>query len=400
MSDVDKLQNKLERGELLLPDPERLNVVDLSRALNRLAGGDAYPLSRGSARIVDLVGQSDHLIFILADGLGLNLIEKLPDRSFLARHLVAELRSIFPSTTASVLTTFATGAWPAQHGVTGQWTHLAEIRGAAALLPFAARSGGRLLLHLGVTVEGAFPVPASMSALSRDVLALLPSRIVSSVSSAYFSGQQARIGYESLADVVRFIVARVADATAPTYTYLYSPRIDTECHYLGLGHPDVLAIVNELSRIVEQLANGLKGRARIVVAADHGMLDAPVSARHGFKPSADIFDALRFGPSGDDRVLYFHLREGADERFRRRITAQYGDRFFVITIAEAEQLRLFGPDPIALNVRDRFGDLVMISSGEDMIEYAPGGHVGHRVDLNSFHSGLSPDEMRVPLIVI
>src|SRR5439155_16170752 len=115
----------------------------------------------------------------------------------------------------------------------------------------------------------------------RDVLTLLPSRIVSSVSSSYFSGTRARIGYESLADVVNFIVARVNYATTPTYTYLYSPRIDTEAHFLGVGHHDVRAIVNELSRVVEQLAGGLDGRARIVVAADHGMLDSPVSARNG-----------------------------------------------------------------------------------------------------------------------
>jgi hypothetical protein len=400
MSDFDRLREKFDRGELLRPDPESLNVVDLAQAMIQLAGGEIYPPSRGASRIVDLVGRFDHLIFILADGLGLNLIEQLPRHSFLSHHLAAEVRSIFPSTTATVLTTLATGAWPGQHGVTGQWTHLTEIRGAAALLPFAARSGGRMLLHLGVTVEGAFPVPSRMNGMSRDVLALLPSRIVSSVSSSYFSGSRARIGYESLADVVNFIVARVSHASSPTYTYLYSPRIDAEAHYLGAGHQDVLAIVNELSRIVEQLANGLNGRARIVVAADHGMLDSPVSARHGFKPSADIFDALRFGPSGDDRVLYFHLREGAEERFRRRVTAQYGDRFFVITVAEAEQAKLFGPDPITSNIRDRFGDLVMISSGVDMIEYAPGGHIGHRVDLNAFHSGLSPAEMRVPLIVI
>jgi hypothetical protein len=400
LSDLDNLLEKFDRGELLRPDPDRLNVVDLARALSQLAGDENGLPSPGTARIVDLVGPANHLIFILGDGLGLNLVEKLPDSSFFSRHLVAELRSIFPSTTATVLTTLATGAWPVEHGVTGQWTHLAEIRGAAALLPFAARSGGRLLSHLGVTVEGAFPIVSRMSGMSRDVLTLLPSHLISSVSATYFSGTRARIGYESLSDVVKLIVARVADATMPTYTYLYSPRIDSEEHFLGVGHPDVLALVNELSRVVEQLAHGLDGRARIVVAADHGMLDSPVSARNGFKPSADIFDALRFGPTGDDRVLYFHLREGAEERFRRRVKAQYRDRFYVITVAEAEQLQLFGPGPIAPNVRDRFGDLVMISSGVDMIEYAPGGHVGHRVDLNAFHSGLSPAEMLVPLIVI
>jgi hypothetical protein len=399
VSDLDLLLAAFDRGDLLRPDHAVPNVVDLARALATLAGAANVPETPGSDLIANLIGPSDHLVFVLADGLGMNLLARLPDTAFFSRHLVAELRSVFPSTTATVLTTFASGAWPSQHGVTGQWTHLTEIRGAAALLPFASRSGGHLLSHLGVTIEQAFPLPSVMKRMTRDVAALLPMSLVNSPSSAYFTGGRRRIGYESLATTVELILERIATAKSPTYTYLYSPRIDAEEHWQGVTNGDAIGVVNELNRVIERLANGLAGRGRIVVAADHGMLDVPVSARHGFKPSDDIFDALRFGPSGDDRVLYFHLRAGSEDRVRRRIKARYGDRFLLLTVAEAEGLHLFGPEPITPALRDRFGDLIMLSSGVDMVEYAPSGRVGHRVDLNAFHSGLSPAEMRVPLII-
>lgn len=400
MSDLEKLLEKFERGELLRPDPDLPNVVDLARALANLAGVELCETTPGVSKLRQIIGPSDHLVFVLADGLGLNLLDHLPPDSFLSSHVVTELRSIFPSTTAAVLTTYATGEWPNQHGVTGQWTHLPEIEGSAALLPFAARSGGRSLTQLGVTIDQAFPLPPLMSKMRRDVLALFPSRLVNSVTSVYFSGSQPRFGYETFSEAADVVLARINAAQAPTYTYLYTPWIDSETHWLGVKHDGVRGILSEVSRVIERLAVGLGGRGRIVLSADHGLLDASVSARFWIRPTGDFFSTLRFTPSGDDRVLYFHLHAGVEDRFRHWLKAQYDDRFLSITVSEAEQLQLFGPGPISPRVRERFGDLVLISSGSNVIEYVPKGRIGRRVDLNAFHSGLSPAEMRVPLIIV
>ncbi|HEX5415092.1 MAG TPA: alkaline phosphatase family protein, partial [Chloroflexota bacterium] len=367
--------------------------------LAHLADDASADLTPGALALANQIGDAEHLVFVLADGLGLNLLEGLPEANFLTEHRVGELRTVFPSTTATVLTTLATGAWPNQHGVTGQWTHLSEIRGAAAVLPFAARSGGHALGSLGVGVEQVFPLPPLLGRLRRDTLALFPSRLVNSVTSTYFSGGRPRYGYESLTEAVQTIVDRVRAARAPTYTYLYSPRIDTETHWLGVRHDGVRSAVHELNRCLVALAEGVAGRARVVVAADHGLLDAPVTARHWIKPTEQLISAVREPLSGDDRVLYFHVRDGAEDRLRAWLKAHYGDRFFLLSVAEAEDLQLFGPGPAAPAVRERFGDLLLLSTGVDVIEYVPTARIGRRVDLNAFHSGLSPAEMRVPLVV-
>ena len=90
-----------------------------------------------------LLGPSDHFIFILADGLGLDMVEELPPSTFLRRQLAREIRTVFPSSTAPALTAIATGAWPAQHGVTGWWTHLPELKAPGLLLPFVTRATGQ-----------------------------------------------------------------------------------------------------------------------------------------------------------------------------------------------------------------------------------------------------------------
>lgn len=399
MSDLDKLLARFETGVLLRPRPDVPNLVDLSRALAHLAGAPGIELTASARKLVELIGACDHLVFILADGLGMNLIEALPSTSFLATHLVAELRTVFPSTTAVALTTLATGAWPSQHGITGQWTHLPEIRNAGAVLPFTTRAGGHSLTTLGVTVEQAFPLASTMCAMRRDTLAVLPENVADSIFSAYFCGQRARCGYGTLAEAMRIVLARVRAAESPTYTYLYTPRIDLEVHRYGVDGPGAQAALQALDHALEHLATELGGRARIVLTADHGLLDTPVGARHLIRPTADLFDVLLFPPSGDARVMYLHLRDGAGDRLRRSFKERYGERFLLISIDEAEQLELFGPGPLSPQTRSRVGDLIAIASGADVIEYAPSWGTARLLSIASHHSGLTPTEMRIPLVL-
>lgn len=399
MSDIEQLVARFEAGDLLRPSCAVPNLVDLARALAWLAGAQHVELTEGAARLAELIGPCAHLVFILADGLGMNLVEALPSSAFLPRHLVAELRTVFPSSTAVALTTLATGAWPNRHGVTGQWTHLPEIRNAGALLPFTTRVGGQSLTELGITVEQAFPLPSLMCSARRDTLAVLPAPIADSLSSAYFSGRKARRGYGTLAEAMDIIIARVQEAEAPTYTYLYTPRVDLEAHRFGVKGPGVQAALLELERELERLAEGLRGRARIVLIADHGLLDTPVAQRHLMRPTADLFDVLQFPPSGDARVMYLHVRDGARERIRRSFKERYGDRFLVISVDEAETHELFGPGPIASRTRNRLGDLIVIASGAEVIEYAPTWGTARFLSIASHHSGLTPAEMRIPLVL-
>jgi predicted AlkP superfamily pyrophosphatase or phosphodiesterase len=400
MGDIDTLLTTFESGRLLRPSSTVPNLVDLARALAGLAGAHDEVATDGSSRLAGLIGAAEHLVFIVADGLGMMLMDELPASGFLPTHLVAELRTVFPSSSATALTTLATGAWPNTHGVTGQWTHLPEIGATADLLRFAARTGAKPLATLGVTVEQAFPSPALMRGVCRDTLALFPDQIVKSTSSAYLCGDHARQGYRTLAEAMEAIVTRVGAADAPTYTYLYTPWIDAEAHRYGSTHASVRTAAAALDWEVERLAARLGGRTRIVLSADHGLLDTPVVARHWLRPSADLFDLLRFPPSGDARVMYLHVREGAQDRLRRRFQERYGERFFVISVDEAEQVELFGPGPLAERARSRFGDVLVISGGADVIEYVPSGSIDRLLAITAHHSGLTPAEMQVPLVVV
>jgi len=69
---------------------------------------------------------------------------------------------------------------------------------------------------------------------------------------------------------------------------------------------------------------------------------------------------------------------------------------------DAERLRLFGPDDLTEECRHRVGDMVAISLGRDVMRYSrPEGNGPGDAFMRQIgqHSGLSPQEMLIPLIV-
>ena len=399
MSDVDSLLASFADGSLVSPSHQAFSIVDLSRAIAQLGGASDIEPTPGTRALADLIGPSEHLVFVIIDGLGKLMLEDMPRDSFLANHQGAELKTVFPSTSASALVSIATGEWPNRHAIMGWWTHLNEIGGAAVILQFVRRSDGRSLVDLGVSPGTAFPVPPLISRIPRDTLVALPERIADSVCSKYISGGRATFGYKSFREAVRTVAERVRGASSPTYTYLYTDRLDGAIHVHGSRHVEVRATLSHLDRHLERLWQQIGSRARMVVSSDHGFLDVPQGSIHQVRDSDLLIDLLKFPPSGDARVLYLHIRSGAEAGVRRLFQERFGSRFLLLTVDDAIALELFGPGPLSPTALSRVGDLIAISRGPDVIEYRPAGGVGRIMSQASHHSGLTPSEVLVPLVV-
>ncbi|MGC4070397.1 MAG: hypothetical protein QM784_38180 [Polyangiaceae bacterium] len=83
-----RIASAFARGVILPSDPEQSDLVHLTRALATLAGVSRFaPASRPVQRILDCVGSPQHVIFILLDGMGMNLMARLAPSSFPAVEL-------------------------------------------------------------------------------------------------------------------------------------------------------------------------------------------------------------------------------------------------------------------------------------------------------------------------
>lgn len=394
MSDVPRLLEAFAHGSLVRPDAAIPNTVDLARALASLCGVQGPECGTSAQGIADVIGEHAHIVFVLIDGLGMNLVEREAPDEFFRAHTVMELRSVFPSSTAPALTSIATGLWPAEHAVPGWWTYLPTYGLTATILPFVERFSKKDATMYGVTPDVAFPGAALGPRMARAQLRVMPKRIDGSVYSRYSSGDAPSFGYASLRAGVEAACAFIARGTGPTLTYLYAPFVDTAEHEHGIDSKAVGRALRLVRSRVEMLAERLQGRARIVLTADHGQIDVPAGQQTQLRDDDPLLRLLRVPPSCEPRTPAFHVAPGKHAEFERMFRERFGEQFALLTIDEADELRLFGSGPMSDETRRRLGDYVGIALRPNTVSLPV------ETPMIGFHGGLMADEVRVPLVVV
>jgi hypothetical protein len=113
-------------------------------------------------------------------------------------------------------------------------------------------------------------------------------------------------------------------------------------------------------------------------------------------PQEHLSVLLKTPPSGEPRAPTFHVVPGAQDEFAELFRERFGEQFALLSAAEVFDLGLLGPPPFSEAGRSRLGDFMALSAGYDALVYAT--DVG-MTQMIGFHGGLSPEEVRIPLIV-
>lgn len=390
-------------NELLHPiHPSVPNTVDLFRAL-RLISGDPGVLDEDdvSDHVLPLarqLGSAEHLVVVLADGLGMSLLEGLGEESLLRRFLLRELRAVYPSTTAVALTTIASAVWPYRHGITGWWTHLPVIGRTVAILPFTERGSGRSFHAYADSASEIIQVRSAWESSLRDVAIIIPPLIKPGSYNKWFHEGVRRVRRKPIAGVAGTVRRLVRSGRGPTLSYVYLPNVDHAAHHHGPRAPETLAAVAAVEKAVQDMRYGLPAGSRIVVTADHGHISTPWDKETVIGPDHSLMEVLSAPPSGDVRSIQFFVKSGYPREFPDRFHEALGaERFFLVSTDELIETKLLGPGVPEEAVRCRWGDFTAIARDHNSLEFVPSGS-GPKAFVSS-HSGLSPEEMRVPLIV-
>ena len=394
VSDVDEFLAACASGELVCPSALAPNMVDLGVAVANLAGGRGIPASPNADAIATLIGQRDHLVLIMADGLGVDMLQAM-DGSFLSANLADTITSVFPTSTPVVLTSLATGLWPNQHAVTALNSYQPELGYVVHNLFYNRRSDDIQLSRLGVKPDQLFPVPALVGRFQLDTATLIPAPYRGGFLS-YIAGGPT-IGYEGLGDAVDMVVNRISKAETPTYTYVYADHVDHDAHVHGFGSEQYFAAAREIDRQVERLSSTIPNNARVVLTADHGFRGLDQSDDYDMSHAANLKRFLNGEPWGSGRDTHFDVNKNDESKFEDAFRQHYGDGFYLFNKEEVVRLELFGPGVPSPAAESRIGSHVAVSKGPAMLWHwkekpnwtGPRGH----------HSGLSTSEMLVPLVV-
>ena len=393
MSEVARVESWFREGRIVRP-LRGACTVDLARAIAAVVGAPA-PDGEHVRDIARRIGETEHLIFVIADGFGMHLMDYLPEASLLRSRCEQSIDAVFPSSTAPALTSVATGQWPATHGLLFWYQYLRGPALSVTTLPFIERFSRQSLTELGLGTDALVSRPPQIAAFPRDVLSLQPSITAGSIYTRYYTAGTPVHGYESLASAVNTISARITKADGPTYTYLYFSEIDRVQHEHG---PDSAQARDALLRFdadVARLADAVQGRARIVISADHGQFRVEGDAVRYIEEDDELLEMLLCVPTGEGPAPAFHVHPGREQDFEVAFRRRFGGEFALLVAAEAEALRLLGPEALDDRARSVLGDYLALTAEPVVLRFRPRSGA-----MPGDHGGLLRAEMEVPLIVI
>jgi hypothetical protein len=394
MSDVARIQSWFDQSKLLKPRASGMNTtVDLINTLAAVCGGRTARAERLAVEIPP----AEHYVFIIVDGMGSELLHEHCPSGFLARHTICDLEAVFLSTTGAAMTSYATGRYPAEHGVLGWWIYLEERDLVGISLMFVERFSEKDLRDCGVAPREMFGETAPiLASFGRDVAMVTP--FPNSVYTDYSSGGCRQIGYSTIDEAFARTLERVTAARSKSFTQVYLPQLDGMCHEIGVSDPRVTQLVRELDGQIERLSAALAGKARIIVSADHGHVALPPERCITLRHDDRIIGLLKCPPCGEPTVPMFHVRSGREEEFAAEFRGRFGEQFALLTADEVDDLRLLGPEPMSGFARRRLGQFMGIAPEPTYLHYEY--QAQRRQPFLGTHAGLTRGEMVVPLVVV
>jgi hypothetical protein len=327
-------------------------------------------------------------VVFLVDGLGDRLLRRYAHAAPYLSALQAEQQpgtAGVPSTTATSLTSFGTGLTPGAHGLVG---FTARVPGTEQLL-------NHLVWDQDIDPLQWQPHPTAFSGLKAAGAS------VTVVNKRAFDGSGLTVAAHRGAEFVgadkvgeRIAAAVAASAERPSLTYLYDGDLDWTGHKWGVASSQWLMQLSMVDAEAEQLREALPPDVRLLVVADHGMIDSPAEGRTDVDAHPELRDGLAL-LGGEARFRHLYCRNGAVDDLAATWSELLGDRAEVLTRDTAIARGWFGP--VDASVLPRLGDVVVACRDDHAVMSST--DFPYENLLVGLHGSLTPDEMLIPLLI-
>lgn len=386
------LKKYLEDNNLILPDYSNLNIVELMRFLYSKYGVDIN--CNNEDNFSNLINLKKHTVFILIDGMGSNLINLLPDNSVLKQHKVEDMITVCPSSTGCVLTSVATATYPSEHGIIGWYNYNREHDIDYYPLLFTDRDGNDLNKK-GINVNDIFKIDSKLNKLNVKTKVLYPEYIYDSVYSNYAASSSIRNSYSDLDDAFKKLKSIVYEDES-TFTYLYIPYIDDLEHDYGYDSKEVMDKLIEIDNLIKDVINSKD--TTIIITADHGQTNVDINK--DIIMDFNEYDKYFYAKPGIDfGMSTYYVKKDKINEFETKFYNDYKNKMYLFQMDEFLKNKVFGPNKYNDYLKSNLGEYISLCESDSQFINSD--------DIESYykktkgnHSGLSKDEMIIPLIVI
>jgi len=398
---LEEILKKSIDDELFLPHYERFSIVNLVVSLLKHFGVETHHPPYPLGDFVDLNGVRK-IVLVILDAMGYRNLEKLRERRTLrilerGKFLIGT--SVFPTTTATALTSFCTALTPQEHGMMGYILFLKEFGTLTNMIEFSPVGFPRdSLLERGLNIHHFLERETIFQKLRKE--GVKPVAVTANIfrntglSKMHHEGALVK-GYHSISDMVT-IIKKILREDERTFVFAYWGLADTLGHRLGADGAAYQTELYWVLRILEnELVNILPKDTLLIISSDHGQVKTSWKEEIWWDRRHEINSFLEVPPSGEQRMMYFHSHN--PEELKRYLESHYPEKGLYIFSKEAFEIGLFGKGEVHPRFFDRIGDLVLITKKDFSFNYK---YTGKEESLKGRHGSLTEIELLIPIIAI
>ncbi|MBN9430487.1 MAG: alkaline phosphatase family protein [Burkholderiales bacterium] len=395
------------------PDPPHAiaaaaSIVNLAAALALRCGAPAGAAALADPRIRDAIAAARSIVLVVLDGFGERQLHDHAAGGALADCRLATLSSVFPSSTAPAMTSFASALLPAVHGNPGWFVWSQAQQCIVRSLPLDVRGDPAMPVEAG----SLWSWPAWPTASKLPCFAWLPAEIAESRYSRFAYDGATRIGYRRLDDIGGALAEVLQASPAGAFAQIYLPQFDAVSHEFGCRSPQAARVASDFDRWFERLAHRLREFDVLLLAtADHGFIDVEPDDQYQLADYPALAACLSRPLTGEPRVPFCQVRAGREDEFTESVAQAFDGAFDVYASEALLAAGWFGLPPAELDpgahreagaaltrqgLHERLGTHLLVPRAPVvLLDQVDGERAPAFIGM---HGGISDDEMRVPLM--
>ncbi len=363
--------------KLIRPDFDN-SILNVSNSLLKYYNVAPY---HNTHPLVDdyLKTKPNHIIYILLDGMGVNLLNKLNNDASLKKFNKQTITSVFPPTTVAATNAVLSGKTPIETGYLGWVQYFKELDDEVVVF-----------LNSGFYNHNKYDFEIRDRFLKYDnILKLAKDKNPDLHTNILFPKFITPDGATSFQEEVERVLM-ITHNTDSSFNYLYWAEPDSTEHKFGATSKKSIDVLTKLNQGFEELIQNITEDTLVICIADHGLTDIEEIK---FFEYDNLNNMLKRKPSIEPRAINFFVKEEYIDSFKEEFNKNFKEYYQLLTKEDLLSSEILGTGKKHELIDMFLGDYLAIAVNKYMFS------VKEETSYKAHHAGLTSEEMEVPLIL-
>lgn len=348
----------------------------------------------GLSQIDELLNTKKYkkILFLIMDGMGHHNIKYYDPNCFLAKNDYGPISTIFPSTTAAVMTMYESNLPVYESGWMSWSSYFKNINTSIDL--FTGRNSlSQEIVNYDykklISYKSIYKMIREVNP-DLDIYQLYPEKINKEIEPCI------QLKYATNVELFEKLTNILIDKEEK-FVFAYCDQPDAAMHKFGPSSKEVKLIMDELNDLICLLSKNIDEETLILISADHGQVD--ISKTYYLNEYEDIMSMLVMPPVFEGRVRSFFVKKEYLNDFKAKFLEYFGDDFILVNKEDVFDSSLYGDGDKHPVFEDTIGDFLAIAVKNAILDYKSP-FLDDVFVFKGHHAGLTKEEMEVPLIVL